>query len=150
MDIGLYIFIPLHILRKAFSLESRLNGAADDVDNPNDEKRLNDQNVRSVILVGHFYGGVVITEAANDSKVTGLVFVAAFAPDAGQSIVEISKRLPEANWFGQGSSAAGWVSVALRRWRCDWLSQDPSKEEQALITSDQPQTHGSIVVAQPA
>ena len=37
------------------------------------------------ILVGHSYGGVVITEAGNDPKVVGLAYVAAFAPDAGQS-----------------------------------------------------------------
>jgi pimeloyl-ACP methyl ester carboxylesterase len=37
------------------------------------------------ILVGHSYGGVVITEAGNDPKVAGLVYIAAFAPDAGQS-----------------------------------------------------------------
>jgi pimeloyl-ACP methyl ester carboxylesterase len=40
----------------------------------------------SVILVGHSYGGVVITEAGNDPKVAGLVYVAAFAPDAGESV----------------------------------------------------------------
>lgn len=38
-----------------------------------------------VLLVGHSYGGAVITEAGNDPKVKGLVYVAAFAPDAGQS-----------------------------------------------------------------
>src|SRR6478752_2363412 len=43
------------------------------------------------VLVGHSYGGVLITEAGNDPKVTSLVYVAAFAPDAGQSITEISK-----------------------------------------------------------
>src|SRR6266850_6750682 len=36
-----------------------------------------------VILVGHSYGGVVITEAGNDPKVAGLVYIAAFAPDRG-------------------------------------------------------------------
>jgi pimeloyl-ACP methyl ester carboxylesterase len=40
----------------------------------------------SVILVGHSYGGVVITEAGNDPKVAGLVYIAAFAPDAGESV----------------------------------------------------------------
>jgi pimeloyl-ACP methyl ester carboxylesterase len=39
-----------------------------------------------VILVGHSYGGVVITEAGNDPKVAGLVYVAAFAPDKGESV----------------------------------------------------------------
>ena len=39
-----------------------------------------------VILVGHSYGGVVITEAGNDPKVAGLVYIAAFAPDQGESV----------------------------------------------------------------
>ena len=39
-----------------------------------------------VVLVGHSYGGVVITEAGNDEKVSRLVYIAAFAPDAGESI----------------------------------------------------------------
>jgi pimeloyl-ACP methyl ester carboxylesterase len=38
------------------------------------------------ILVGHSYGGVVITEAGNDPKVAGLVYIAAFAPDQGESV----------------------------------------------------------------
>ncbi len=38
------------------------------------------------ILVGHSYGGVVITEAGNDPKVAGLVYIAAFVPDAGESV----------------------------------------------------------------
>ena len=38
------------------------------------------------ILVGHSYGGVVITEAGSDPKVKGLVYVTAFAPDAGESV----------------------------------------------------------------
>jgi pimeloyl-ACP methyl ester carboxylesterase len=43
-----------------------------------------------VVLVGHSYGGAVITEAGNDPKVTALVYVAAFAPDAGQSAGSLS------------------------------------------------------------
>ena len=39
-----------------------------------------------VVLVGHSYGGVVITEAGNDPKVARLVYIAAFAPDAGESV----------------------------------------------------------------
>ena len=39
-----------------------------------------------VILVGHSYGGVVVTEAGNDPKVAGLVYIAAFAPDAQESV----------------------------------------------------------------
>src|SRR5882724_302023 len=44
-----------------------------------------------VILVGHSYGGAVITEAGNDPKVAGLVYVAAFAPDKGESVSALIK-----------------------------------------------------------
>jgi pimeloyl-ACP methyl ester carboxylesterase len=43
------------------------------------------------ILVGHSYGGVVITEAGNDPKVAGLVYIAAFAPDQGESVSTLIK-----------------------------------------------------------
>ena len=47
-----------------------------------------------VILVGHSYGGVVITEAGNDPKVAGLVYIAAFAPDRGESVSSLIKDPP--------------------------------------------------------
>jgi len=47
-----------------------------------------------VILVGHSYGGVVITEAGNDPKVVGLVYIAAFAPDRGESVSSLIKDPP--------------------------------------------------------
>jgi pimeloyl-ACP methyl ester carboxylesterase len=47
-----------------------------------------------VVLVGHSYGGVVITEAGNDPKVAGLVYIAAFAPDKGESVAVLIKDPP--------------------------------------------------------
>jgi pimeloyl-ACP methyl ester carboxylesterase len=47
-----------------------------------------------VILVGHSYGGAVITEAGNDPKVVGLVYIAAFAPDEGESVSSLIKDPP--------------------------------------------------------
>ena len=46
------------------------------------------------ILVGHSYGGVVVTEAGNDPKVAGLVYIAAFAPDRGESVSALIKDPP--------------------------------------------------------
>ncbi len=46
------------------------------------------------ILVGHSYGGVVITEAGNDPKVAGLVYIAAFAPDRGESVSKLISSPP--------------------------------------------------------
>lgn len=47
-----------------------------------------------VVLVGHSYGGVVITEAGNDPKVARLVYIAAFAPDSGESVSSLIKDPP--------------------------------------------------------
>jgi pimeloyl-ACP methyl ester carboxylesterase len=47
-----------------------------------------------VILVGHSYGGVVITQAGNDPKVAALVYIAAFAPDRGESVATLIKDPP--------------------------------------------------------
>jgi len=46
------------------------------------------------VLVGHSYGGAVITEAGSDPKVAGLVYVAAFAPDKGESVASLIKDPP--------------------------------------------------------
>ena len=47
-----------------------------------------------VVLVGHSYGGAVITEAGNDPNVVALVYINAFAPDNGESIAILTKDLP--------------------------------------------------------
>ena len=47
-----------------------------------------------VILVGHSYGGAVITEAGTDPKVAGLVYITAFAPDKGESVSSLIKDPP--------------------------------------------------------
>ena len=47
-----------------------------------------------VVLVGHSYGGVVITEAGNDPKVSKLVYIAAFAADTGESVASLIKDPP--------------------------------------------------------
>jgi pimeloyl-ACP methyl ester carboxylesterase len=55
-------------------------------------KRVLSGESKPVILVGHSYGGVVITEAGNDPKVAGLVYIAAFAPDKGESVAALIKN----------------------------------------------------------
>ena len=47
-----------------------------------------------VILVGHSYGGAVITEAGTDPRVAGLVYIAGFAPDKGESVASLIKDPP--------------------------------------------------------
>jgi len=58
-------------------------------------KRVIDAQSEPVILVGHSYGGAVITEAGNDSNVAALVYIAAFAPDKGESVNTLIAGFPK-------------------------------------------------------
>jgi pimeloyl-ACP methyl ester carboxylesterase len=58
-------------------------------------KRIIDAQGGPVILVGHSYGGAVITEAGNDPNVAALVYIAAFAPDKGESVNTLIEGFPK-------------------------------------------------------
>lgn len=68
-------------------------GLADDV---TATKRVLDRLDGPAILVGHSYGGSVITEVGLDKNVAGLVFVTAFAPEAGETLLQLSQAGPPA------------------------------------------------------
>jgi pimeloyl-ACP methyl ester carboxylesterase len=60
-------------------------------------KRVLDLQQGPTLLVGHSYGGVVITEAGNTPNVAGLVYIAAFIPDKGESALGLLSQKPAAN-----------------------------------------------------
>ncbi|HEV3029779.1 MAG TPA: alpha/beta hydrolase [Planctomycetota bacterium] len=102
-----------------------------------------------VLLVGHSYGGVVITEAGNDAKVAGLVYVAAFAPDAGQNIGDISAGFPKPPGIDKVAPLAeGFITLSPDGIETAF-AQDLTKEEKALLVAVQPQTSGTIFGAKP-
>jgi pimeloyl-ACP methyl ester carboxylesterase len=72
-------------------VENPLTSLVADVDAT--RQALAKQNGKTV-LVGHSWGGVVITQAGNDPKVSALVYVSAFAPDVGQSLAALAKSVP--------------------------------------------------------
>ena len=75
------------ILRKdGFSVGVVQNPTTSLADDVSTTKRVVAAQSGPVVLVGHSYGGAVITEAGNDPKVASLVYIAAFAPDAGESV----------------------------------------------------------------
>ncbi len=85
--IGLLQEAGLHVT----AVQNPLTSLADDVAAT---RRAIAQQEGPVVLVGHSYGGVVITEAGTDPKVVGLVYVAALAPDAGEAFEDVAKRFP--------------------------------------------------------
>ncbi len=75
-------------------VQEPLTSLADDVAAT---KRVLDLQKGPILLVGHSYGGVVITEAGNAPNVVGLVYIAAFIPDKGESAVGLLSQAPAAN-----------------------------------------------------
>src|ERR1700736_3961569 len=73
-------------------------------------KAVIDRQSGPVVLVGHSYGGAVITEAGNDPKVAALVYIAAFALDTGESCATIEKALPPAT-TGIKPTDEGYFSI---------------------------------------
>lgn len=64
-----------------------------------------------VLLVGHSYGGAVITEAGNEPNVAGLVYIAAFAPDTGESPGGISQAKPPAAFANIAPDSDGYLWI---------------------------------------
>ncbi|QEU92165.1 alpha/beta hydrolase [Streptomyces kanamyceticus] len=81
-----------------------------------------------VLLVGHSYGGAVITEAGDLPNVAGLVYVAAFAPDAGESPGQLSQEKPPAAFENIAPDSDGYL----------WIKQDKFHESFAQdLTADE-------------
>jgi pimeloyl-ACP methyl ester carboxylesterase len=76
---------------KVTVVQNPLTSLADDV--AATQRVLNNQD-NGVVLVGHSWGGTVISQVGTDQKVRGLVYVAAFAPDAGQASKDLGKDFP--------------------------------------------------------
>jgi len=104
---------------KVQAVQNGLNSLADDVAAT---RRAIGNQAGKVVLVGHSWGGTVITEAGADSKVAGLVYVAAFAPDAGQSTEEVGKDYAPAPGIGKLVAMPMAISrYPLRHWRATSL-----------------------------
>lgn len=101
-------------------------------------RRVIDDQPGDVILVGHSYGGAVITEAGNSDKVVGLVYVAAFAPGVGQSVNAIVSAAPEPPpWQGEiHADAQGWLTWSAPG-MAKYFAPDVSPETAALLAATQ-------------
>jgi len=90
-----------------------------------------------VILVGHSWGGVVITEAGNDAKVAGLVYVAAFGPDEGESVNALGKGKPAPPWAAALQVDSGGFARLPAEIVAKDFAQDVSPAEAKLIAATQ-------------
>ncbi len=90
-----------------------------------------------VVLVGHSYGGSVITEAGNHPKVAALVYIAAFALDAGESCASIEQALPQAsNAFKPDSNGNWWIDP--EHFAADFAADIPRADAEFMAISQVP------------
>lgn len=90
-----------------------------------------------ILLVGHSYGGMVITEAGNDPKVAGLLYVCALIPDDGQSVVDVTGAFSP----GPGSAefkqdASGFLSLSSKGIN-DHFAQDLAAGTRSVLFATQ-------------
>jgi pimeloyl-ACP methyl ester carboxylesterase len=95
-----------------------------------------------VLLVGHSYGGVVITEAGDDPKVAGLVYVAAFAPDQGQSAGDVNNEFPPTPGDKDFVPDANGFLRLSDKGVAEDFAQDLAAAEKQLIAATQGQVSG--------
>jgi len=93
---------------RATAVQNPLTSLADDVAATRRALAMQDG---PTVLVGHSYGGVVITEAGTDPKVSALVYVAALAPDAGEPFEDLAKRFPTPSGGASIKAADGFAQL---------------------------------------
>ena len=111
------------------AVENPLTSLADDAERT---RRMIAQQRGPVLLVGHSYGGAVITEAGNAANVVGLVYIAAFAPEAGESLGEIAEAAPSpAGAANVAPDSDGYVWINPAKFRESFCQDLP--DDEALV-----------------
>ena len=93
-----------------------------------------------VLLVGHSCGGTVITEAGDRPNVVGLVYIAAFAPDAGEGLGAITEQMPPAAVANIAPDSDGYAWIAQDKFH-ESFCQDLSEDEALVMAVIPSQFH---------
>lgn len=102
-------------------------------------RRAIDQVDGPVVLVGHSWAGVVITEAGANPKVKSLVYVAAFAPDSGQSIASMTADLPPAPYAPfLRKDEGGYLTLSEEGVRKNFAQDLPASEAELIAITQGP------------
>jgi len=121
---------------KVTAVQNSLTSLADDVAAT---KRAIDNQPGKVVLVGHSWGGTVITEAGAGDKVASLVYVAAFAPDAGQATSDLGKDLPPAPGITRlAVDKAGFASLPPLVLKEDFAQDVPAPQAAVMAATQGP------------
>jgi pimeloyl-ACP methyl ester carboxylesterase len=97
-----------------------------------------------VILVGHSWGGVVITQAGGDAKVAGLVYVAAFAPDVGEKVGELGKDFPPPPGAAELRPGADGYLTLTTKGVMEYFAPDLPMPQRKLVLATQGATNSAV------
>jgi pimeloyl-ACP methyl ester carboxylesterase len=100
-------------------------------------QRVLDQQDGPVVLVGHSYGGQIITDAGNDPKVKALVYVAALMPEAGDSLLSLVKTMPLPNEDIK-STKDGYLYLDPAKFAADFAADLPRATSAFMAISQVP------------
>ncbi|WP_374174339.1 alpha/beta hydrolase [Flavobacterium tructae] len=123
---------------KVRSVQNPLTSLQDDINKTQD---LIDAQEGKVLLVGHSYGGAVISGAGHHDKVVGLVYIAAFAPDAGDSLGALLGRRPGSGGASIYPDPKGFLWIKYDEFH-EAFAQDLDKEETLVLSLAQKPIHG--------
>lgn len=115
------------------AVENPLTSLADDAERT---RKMVSQVDGPVVLVGHSYGGAVITEAGDLPNVKALVYIAAFAPDAGESPGGITQEMPPAAAANLAADSDGYLWVLQDKFH-ESFCQDLSDDEALVMAVTQ-------------
>ena len=124
------------------AVHSPLTSVAEDVAAAN---RIINAQDGPVLLAGHSYGGAVITEAGNNPKVAGLVYVAAFAPDEGETLGGLASKFPTAPLFAEVQPIEDGFLLLTPKGLMESFAQDLSPSEKSLMIATQSATQGALL-----
>ncbi|MDM9624060.1 hydrolase [Rhizobium sp. AC44/96] len=99
-------------------------------------KRVLDLQDGPTLLVGHSYGGMVITEAGNSTNVAGLVYVAAFQPDKGESLLNLASSKPASGMNIRETKDGKYLYLDPAGFAADFAADLP-KDEVAFLAKSQ-------------
>ncbi|WDZ79762.1 alpha/beta hydrolase (plasmid) [Ensifer adhaerens] len=97
-------------------------------------KRVLDLQDGRSVLVGHSYGGMIVTEAGNAENVAGLVYVAAFQPDAGETLLDLAARTPAAT-KSIAATEDGYLYLDPKAFEEDFAADIPADEARFMAHS---------------
>jgi len=122
-----------HLLAKGIPVVAVQNPTSSLGDDVQATQRALDSVEGPIVLVGHSWGGAVITEAGNDPKVKALVYVAAFAPKVGQSVGDLVGAHESPPALAKiRDDGAGFLSLSAQGWVEDVASDLPEDEARVL------------------